>query len=113
MNNIPGTITLDEHYYIDIDALNLMLKKVKVTAEKTSKGEPNKNAGQRCDVTLGYFGSLELALDKYSKELIKNGIHNSATDISLSQLQTTLNEIKTTITKLSLSLNVKQEGKAE
>ena len=113
MNNIPGTITLDEDYYIDVDALNFILKQSKVTAEFTSKGEPNKNAGQHCDVTLGYFGSLEDALNHYSNELIKSGIHNSATAIYLEDIKVILEEIKTAVTKLSLTLNVKQEGKAE
>lgn len=113
MNNTPGTITLDEKYYIDVDALNFILKRIKVTAGTTKDGKENVNAGKRCDVTVGYLGSLEDALNRYTNELIKNDVHGSATDVSLSQLQTILEDIKTAVTRLSLTLNVKQEGNAD
>lgn len=113
MNNIPGTITLDEKYYIDVDALNFILKRIKVTADTTKDGEKNVNAGKRCDITLGYLGSLEDALNRYTNELIKNAIHGSTTDVSIGLLQTILEDIKTAVTGLSLTLNVKQEGNAE
>ena len=111
MNNTPGTITLDEDYYIDVDSLNFMLKKIKITADVTKDGTQNKNAGRRCDVTIGYCGTLENALDLYSRELIRNGIHNSVTALSIEDMKVILHDIKTAVTGWPLTLNVKKESK--
>lgn len=111
--NSPGTITLDEQYYIDVDPLNFILKKVKVTADKSSTGKVNKNAGRRCDITIGYCGTLENALNLYSRELMRNGIHNSATALNLQRLEIILKDIKNAVTKLSLTLKDKQEDNRE
>lgn len=111
--NSPGTITLDEQYYIDVDPLNFMLKKVKVTADKTSTGKVNKNAGRRCDITIGYCGTLENALNLYSRELMRNGIHNSATALNSQRLEIMLKDIKNAVTNLSLTLKDKQEDNRE
>ena len=109
--NSPGTITLDEQYYIDVDPRNFILKKIKVTAGKASTGKVNKNAGRRCDITIGYCGTLENALNLYSRELMRNGIHNSAMALNLQRLEIILKDIKNTVTKVSLTLKDKQEDK--
>ena len=113
MNNIPGTITLDEHYYIDVDALNWILKEVKIIPPTDRRGKPNKNAGNHCDVVIGYYPKLDKALEAYSDMITKDTVMNSATAINVRSMIIQLQAIKNAITKLSLTLNVKQEDKAE
>lgn len=110
MLNIPGIITLDERYYIDVDPYNWILKQVKVTADTTSTGRPNKRAGQRCDVVIGYFPSLEQALNAYAEQILKESVSGSVAELNIDGVKSILEDIKIAITKLSLTLNAKQEG---
>ena len=109
MNNLSGTIKLDDTYFIEIDPYNFILKQIKITSDKTVSGKPNKNAGQPYNATLDYYPSLEVALDRYSKTLIKDGIHSADLGADVQTLQTILTEIKNAVTKLSLTVNVKRE----
>jgi len=111
MNNLPGTITLDDRYYIDVDPYNWMLKETKITPSLDSKGRPNKQAGKRCDVVVGYCPSLVNALELYSERLFKEKVHCSVEPCEFDNVVAMLEEIKTAVTGLSLTLNVKKEGK--
>lgn len=113
MNNIPGTITLDETHYIDIDPYNWILKESRLIPETDSKGNPNKSAGKQVDAVIGYYGKLEDALNAYSMRILKNRLSGSAAEISIDGLQTILKEIKTAVTRLSLTFKSKQGGNAE
>lgn len=110
MNNLPGIIILDDRYYIDVDPYNWMLKEVKITPPLDSKGRPNKQAGKRCDVVVGYCPSLVNALELYSEQLLKESVSGSVKPLNIDSIKTILAEIKTAVTGLSLTLNVKKEG---
>lgn len=103
MNNIPGTISLDQDYYIDVDPLNFILKERK----SVKVGE---NKGKQYESTIGYFGSLESALDEYVTRQIKSGIQAS-NDWSVEDVFVLLDSLRGDIKNLSLTLNTKQEDK--
>lgn len=113
MNNIPGTIILDGQHYIDVDPYNWILKQIKRIPENNSRGIPNKRAGQRCDAVLGYFPSLEQALDGYTEQVTKNGVVDSVTALNIAEVKVILQDIKNSVTKLSLTLNSKEDGGGE
>lgn len=113
MNNIPGTIILDGQHYIDVDPYNWILKQIKRIPENNSRGLPNKRAGQRCDVVLGYYPSLEKALDGYTEQIVKNDILDSVTALNIAEVKVILQDIKNSVTRLSLTLNAKAESGGE
>lgn len=113
MNNIPGTIVLDGNYYIDVDPYNWILKEVKRIPENNSRGIPNKRAGQRCDAVIGYFPSLDKALDGYTQQILKSTFVDSVAGINIAEVKVILQDIKNTVTRLSLTLNAKAEGGGE
>lgn len=111
MNNTPGTITLDENYYIDVDPLNWILKQVKVVPQTDKRGNPNKNAGNHCDAVIGYFPTLESALDSYISHAIKDAVTVTGDSWNIEEVKELLQEIKSAVTGLSLTLKVKKEDK--
>lgn len=113
MQNIPGTIVLDERYYIDVDPYNWILKEVKRIPENNSRGLPNKRAGQRCDAVIGNFPSLDKALDGYTQQILKSAVVDSVAVLNIAEVKVILQDIKNTVTRLSLTLNAKAEGGGE
>jgi hypothetical protein len=109
MNNLPGTITLDKKYYISVDPLNWILKEIKVIPKYDRKGKPNKKAGNHCDAVIGYYSTLESALEAYTSRSIKDAILVTNDSWNIEEVKELLREVKSTVAKLPLTLKVEQE----
>ena len=97
VNELAGTITLDDFYYIDVDALNWILKDVKVVPPTDRRGNPNKNAGNRCDTVIGYYPSLQSALTAYVNCTLQDAIQATGDSWSIDELKDLLKGINESI----------------
>ena len=78
------TLQLHDSYFVEVDRHNFTLKKLSPTKPKDG-GKP----GERT-ITLGYFGNLSSALDRYFKERIRDSLEE---DLDAKTLATTLDVI--------------------
>jgi hypothetical protein len=113
MNNLTGKIRLDDRFYIDVDPYNWALCEIKTIPPTSKNGKPNKGAGKQIVKTWGYCSTLENALNLYAEVIAKESVDAFVGPISLSKLKTILGEVKSAVTKLSLTLKVEGDDSDE
>mgnify|MGYP003402492634 FL=1 len=84
-------IDLDNVYSIKSDENNFIL------VENRVKGKDSVNVGEAYEVSIGYYGSLSVALSGY----IKNYLRKNEDISNIEELIEAVNELHTTISKLA------------
>lgn len=84
-------IDLDNVYSIKSDENNFIL------VENRVKGKDSVNVGEAYEVSIGYYGSLQAALNGY----VKNYLRKNEDISNIQELIEAVNELHTTISKLA------------
>ena len=84
-------IDLDNVYSIKSDENNFIL------VENRVKGKDSANVGEAYEVSVGYYGTLPVALNGY----VKNYLRKNEDISNIEELIEAINELHTTISKLA------------
>lgn len=110
MNNLTGKVKLDDRFYIDVGPYNWALCEIKTIPPTSKSGKPNKGAGKQIIKTRGYCSTLENALNLYAEVMAKESLGAFVEPVSIACLKTILGEVKSSVTRLSLTLKVENGG---
>ena len=86
-------IRIDDDYKLTSDERNIMLTKVQI-------GQSGKSEGKEVETNVGYYGSIEHALNDYLRVKI-----NTSAATSINELKAEIKEVKKTIEKMMEDTN--------